>query len=152
MDLFVRMRDLAFQDPTLNAIFGPTFDANKFRWFRIQQMPGQLPKGTCCTVNVVSTVFHNLHGVPMRNSLNEPRVDINIIDPNPLVASSAAEAVKLFMDFANFWQNGAFASPRRIDPPGTNALLNQRGSFLTVQTDRPIPVELLEYRVKNVDT
>lgn len=152
MDLFSRMRDLAFQDPALNAIFGPTFDVNKFRWFRIQLFQGQLPKGTCCMVNIVSTIFHNVHGYPMRLRLNEPRVDINVVDPNPNVASDAAEAVKTFLDKANFWMNGAFASPRRNDPPGTNTLLNQRGTFWTFQTSRPIPVELLEYRIMNVDT
>lgn len=152
MDLFTRMRDLAFLDPTLNAIFGPTFDVNKFRWFDRQLPQGQISNGTCAIVQTVSQVTTNFHGVPMRNSLTQDRVQISIADRNPRVASTAASAVSNFLDTANFWKNGAFASPRVVNGPGTNVKLNQRGSFITFQTDRPIPVEQLDYRIYNVDT
>lgn len=152
MSLFVRMRDLAFQDTTLNAIFGPTFDVNKFRWFDRQLPQGQIANGTCAVVQTVSQVTTNLHGAVMRNPLTQERVQISIADPKPGKASDAAAAVCNFLDQANFWKNGAFASPRQVDPPGTNVKLNQRGAFITFQTDRPIPVEVLDYRIFNVDT
>jgi hypothetical protein len=152
MNLFTRMRDLAFQDATLNAIFGPTFDVNKFRVFDRQLPQGQIANGTCAVVQTVSQVTTNLHTAPMRNPLTQERVQISIVDPKPAKASDAATAVCNFLDTANFWQNGAFASPRRTDPGGQNVKLNQRGAFMTYQTDRPIPVEVLDYRIFNVDT
>ena len=155
LSLFVRMRDLAFQDATLNTIFGPTFDANKFRWFN-QQLPqgqvGTLPSGkTCAYIITVSQVTTNLHGATMRNPLNQPRMQIAVADPNPTTCDNAAEAVCNFLDTANFWQNGAFASPPRTDPSGTNVKLNQMGGFLTFKTGIPIPVVILDYRFMNVD-
>ena len=152
MDLFTRLRDLAFLDPTLNAIFGPTFDVNKFRWFDRQLPQGQIANGTCAVVQTVSQITTNLHNTPIRNPLTQDRVQISVVDKSPRVASSAAAAVCNFLDTANFWQNGAFASPRVANPPGTNIKLNQRGAFFSFQTDRPIPVEVLDYRIFNVDT
>lgn len=155
LNLFIRLRDLAFQDPTLNAIFGPTMDSNKFRWFDRQLPQGQvgvLQNGkTCAIVQTVSQVTTNLHGKTMRNALTQDRVQISIADPNPTTASNAAAAVQNFLDTANFWQNGAFASPRITDPSGTNVKLNQRGAFLTFQTGIPVPVEVLDYRIFNVE-
>lgn len=153
--LYLRMRDLAFQDSVLNAIFGPTFDSNKFRWFN-QQLPqgqvGNLPLGkTCCFVISIGKITYNLHGAVMRNPLNQPRMQISVTNPDPTKASDAAEAVSKFLDKANFWKNGAFASPRVNDRPGTNVMLNQKGGFLSVQTAIPIPVEILDYRIWNVD-
>lgn len=155
LSLFIRMRDLAFQDPTLNGIFGPTMDSNKFRWFNTQLPQGQvgtLPGGkTCAFVLTVSQATYNLHGSVMRNPLNRPRVQIAIADPSPTKADDAAAAVCNFLDQANFVKNGAFASPPVTDPPGTNVKLSERGGFLTYQTGIPIPVVLLDYWIYNVN-
>ncbi len=152
LSLFVRMRDLAFQSTELQAFFGPTSDTNKFRFFDRQLPQGQIARGTCAVVQTVSQITTNLHNQPMRNRLTQDRVQISIADPSPTRASNAAAAICTFLDKANFWQNGAFASPRRTDPPGTNVKLNQRGDFITFQTATPIPVEVLDYRIFNVDT
>ena len=102
-------------------------------------------------VQTISQITTNLHGAKMRNPLTQVRMQISIADPNPTVASNAAAAVANFLDTANFWQNGAFQSPPVTSPPGTNVMLNQMGAFYAFQTDRPIPVEILDYRIFSVD-
>lgn len=153
LPLFVRMRDLMFLDATLQTYFGPTADTLKFRVFDRQLPQGQIQRGTCCTIQTVSQISTNLHGAVMRNALTQDRVQINVIDPNPTRASNAADAVCNFLDTANFVDNGAFASPVRVvTTPGTNIKLNQRGAFMTEQTERPIPVETLDYRIFTVNS
>ena len=152
LSLFIRMRDLMFLDATLQTYFGPTSDTRKFRVFDRQLPQGQLALGTCATAQTISQITGNLHNSPMRNPLTQVRMQISIVDPNPTRASNAAAAVAAFLDTANFWQNGAFQSPSVVSPNGTNILLNQMGGFATFQTDRPIPVEILDYRIFNVDT
>ena len=152
LSLFVRMRDLMFLDATLQTWFGPTSDVNKFRVFDRQLPPGQIKPGkACATIQTVSQITTNLHGAKMRQNLTGDRVQINVIDTKPNRASDAADAVCNFLDTANFFTNGAFASPPRTDGPGQNVKLNQRGAFMTEQTDVPIPVETLDYRISNVN-
>ncbi len=152
LSLFVRMRDLMFLDATLQTYFGPTSDTKKFRVFDRQLPQGQISQGTCATIQTVSQITTNLHGSPMRNPLTQDRVQINIIDKSPTRASNAADAVCNFLDKANFYDNGAFASPPvAVTTPGQNVKLNQRGAFITEQTNIPIPVETLDYRIFNVN-
>lgn len=151
LSLFVRMRDLMFLDATLQTYFGPTSDTLKFRVFDRQMPQGQISQGTCATIQTVSQLTRTQHGPRMRNALTGDRVQINVIDKNPTRASNAAEAVCNFLDTANFYLNGAFASPPRTDPPGQNVRLNQRGAFITEQTNIPIPVETLDYRISNIN-
>lgn len=151
LSLFVKMRDLMFLDATLQTYFGPTSDTLKFRVFDRQLPPGQIARGTCCTIQTVSQITTALHGVPMNNPLTQDWVQINVIDPRPSRASDAAAAVQQFLDTANFVDNSAFSSPPVYPTtPGQNVKLNQRGAFYTDQTNVPIPVEQLDYRIFNV--
>ncbi len=151
--LFTRMRDLAFADPALNSIFGPTADINKFRWF-FQQLPqNQISVGPCVRVLTVSQrpAFYSHNG---RNPLKETRMQFDVVTPalNPDAADDAAEAINNFLDRANFADNRQFDSPpRKPHGPPPNFLLNQRGGFTTVGTKIPIPVSTLDYRILNID-
>lgn len=151
INLFIRMRDLMFLDATMQSYFGPTSDTKKFRVFDRQLPQGQISIGTCATIQTVSQITTNFHGPRMRNPLTGDRVQINVIDKNPTRASNAADAVCAFLDTANFVLNGPFSSPPVTDTtPGQNVKLNQRGAFITEQTNIPIPVEILDYRISNV--
>lgn len=149
MTLYSRMRALAFQQASLRAFFGN--DLPTFRWFYIQVPLGMIGEQTCVRVLTVSQITTNLHGCPMRRNLTQDRVQIDVIDKRPSVAAAAADAIDVWLQTADFVRNGAFSSPVTNTSPGTNIKLNQRGG-LDYQTQRPTPVESLDYRVFNVST
>lgn len=149
-NLFIRMRELAFHDPTLNAIFGPTSDIKKFRWFDRQIPQGQIDRGTCVAVQTVSQINSYTHSGRM--GYKQDRLQFDVADKVPTRASDAAAAIDAFLDHANFSQDAQFVSPPRVPGgPPPNFKLNQRGGFLSVQTGLPIPVESLDYRIGNID-
>lgn len=149
MTLYAKMRQLAFQQASLRAFFGD--DLSTFRWFYIQVPLGMIGVETCARVITVSQITTNLHGVPMRNALTQDRIQIDVLDKRPSVAAAAADAIDQWLETADFVRNGAFQSPPILTLPGTNIKLNQRGG-LDYQTQRPTPVESLDYRVFNVAT
>ncbi len=151
LSLFVRMRDLMFLDPILQSYFGPTMDTLKFRVFDRQLPQGQITLGTCAIIQTVSQITTNFHSNIIRNPFTQDRVQISVVDKNPTRAGNAADAVCSFLDTANFVDNGLFSSPPVADTtPGQNIKLNQRGAFITEQTNIPIPVEILDYRISTV--
>ncbi len=147
MSLFARMKISAFSEPTLKAFFGTDFST--FRWFDTQLPQGKIPSGTCARLLSVSQITSYLHSG--RNPLTQDRVQLDVLDPDPEVAGSAAAAVSNWLDKANFVDNGAFLSPVRTSGgPPANFRLNQRGGVFFA-TDRAIPVTTLDYRIFNVE-
>ncbi len=151
--LFTRMRDLAFADPTLNGIFGPTTDINRFRWFFQQRPQRQISLGPCVTVWSISQqpVFYAHNG---RSATKRTRLQFDVVTPNisPDAADNAAEAINNFLDHANFADNRQFDSPpKRPGSPPPNFLDNQRGGFASVLTGIPVTVTILDYRILNTD-
>jgi hypothetical protein len=147
MSLFARMKISAFAEPTLQAFFGSDFST--FRWFDTQLPQGKIPSGTCARLLSVSQITTYLHNG--RNKMTQDRVQIDVLDPDPEVTDSAAEAISTWLDKANFVDNGAFMSPVRTGGgPPANFRLNQRGGVFPL-TDRAIPVTTLDYRIFNVE-
>lgn len=147
MNLVTKMRTVAFQQPSLQAFFGSDFST--FRWFDRQLKQGALDVGTCAVVTTVSQVTEYLHPAP--NPLKGDRVQIDVIDNDPDRAADAAAAIDAWLatGAANFVTNGPLQSPPVTDVGLTNFKLSQRGGLI-FRTNRPIPVESLDYRILNV--
>ena len=146
MNLYERMRLLAYQQTALQAYLGSVL-AN-FRWFYIQVPPGIIGKYSCVRVLTVSQENMYLHGVPARNPLLRDRVQIDVLDPRPSTAATLAGLIDQWMTTADFVTNSDLDSPPGIKP-GTNIKIGERGA-LDYQTELPVPVVSLEYRIFNV--
>jgi hypothetical protein len=140
------MRLLAYQQTSLRPYLGNVL--RNFRWFYIQVPLGIIGSYSCVRVLTVSQFSFNLHGVPMRNPLVQDRVQIDVLDRNPETAAQLAAAIDAWMTTADFVTNSDLDSPP-TNKPGTNIKINERGG-LDFQTDPPVPVISLEYRLYNV--
>ncbi len=148
-DLFERMRLSAFSNTALRTFFGN--DWLTFRFFDTDLIQGQEQIGACAVVTNISQITEYLHNG--RNPLTGERVQIDVIDKDKNVAKSAANAVDLWLESANFVDNRAFImSPvRSSGGPPPNFKLNQRGgTYAAFQLK--IPVQMLDYRIYNVNT
>lgn len=146
--LFARMRISAFSTPALQAYFGSDFAT--FRFFDRLLPQGQEKLGACVRVTSVSQITDYLHNG--RNGLTQERMQIDVIDASPVVASNAAAAIDTWLDSANFVDNRQFASPVVASGgPSANFKLNQRGGLYPAP-ELMIPVETLDYRIYNVNT
>lgn len=147
MSLIARMRLLAFAEPTLRAFFGNDF--NTFRWFDTQLVQGKAPAQTALIFLGVSRMTTYLHNG--RNPLRRDRVQLDVVDGNPEVSDAAAEAVCVWLDKANFVDNGALSSPVKTSMgPPANFLNNTRGGVYPF-TDRALPTQTLDYFVWNIE-
>lgn len=146
MNLYERMRLLAYQQPELQAYLGDVL-AN-FRWFYIQVPLGLIGKYSCVRVLTVSQQNVYLHGVPARNPLVVDRVQIDVLDPRPNTAARLARLIDAWLDTADFVNNSDLDSPP-TNRPGQNIKIGERGA-LDFQTEPPVPVVSLEYRIFNV--
>ncbi len=147
MTLFYRMKLSASRVPALQTFFGADF--NSFRWFDTLLAPGQIAAGPCVRITSISEITSYLHNG--RNGLTQPRVQIDVIGPDPATVSDAVEAIDTWLDHANFVTNGEFASPPTpSNGPASNFRLNARGGTFPA-TDRELPVTTLDYRIFNVN-
>jgi len=141
-----RIRLLAFDNATIRSFLGE--DLPTFRWFYIQLPLKLIGVHTCVRLRTISQTSTYLHGVPSRNGLTMDRVQIDVVDQHPSVARELADAIDSFLETADFVGNGAFASPPRLGGVGLNVKLSERGG-LDYETQRPVPVISLDYRVYN---
>lgn len=147
MTLTTKIRTAAFMQSSLRAFFGNDFDT--FRMFDRQLKQGSLAVGTCCIITTVSEVTTYLHPGP--NPLKMVRTQFDILDVDPDVAADAAAAIEAWLNTgdANFLENGMFTSPAVQAAGPSNFKLNQRGG-LWPTTNRPVPMETLDYRIMSV--
>lgn len=144
MNLITKIRTAAFMQASLRAFFGNDFAT--FRWFDRQLKQGALAQGTCVVVTNISQVTTQLH--PNENPLTFERVQFDCMDNDESTASDAADAIVAWLKTgaANFVVNGMFTSPTVNAAGPTNYRLNRRGG-LYFRTNRPVPVETLDYRI-----
>lgn len=150
MTLTTKIRTAAFAQASLRAFFGNDFNAKfGFRWYDRQLEQGALAVGTCCIVTTISEVTTYLH--PLPNPLKQVRTQFDVLDVDPDVAADAAAAICAWLNTgaANFIDNGMFASPSVPGVGVSNFKLNQRGS-LWPTTNRPVPMETLDFRIFDV--
>ena len=147
MTLTTKIRTAAFMQSSLRAFFGSDFDT--FRMFDRQLKQGSLAVGTCCIITTVSEVTTYLHPGP--NPLKMVRTQFDVLDVDPDVAADAAAALEAWLNTgdANFLENGMFTSPAVQAAGPSNFKLNQRGG-LWPTTNRPVPMETLDYRIMSV--
>jgi hypothetical protein len=147
MTLVTKIRTAAFMQASLRAFFGSDFAT--FRMFDRQLKQGALAIGTCCIITTISEITTYLHPGP--NPLTFERVQFDVLSVDADEASDAADAICSWLNTgdANFITNGMFASPVVYDPGPSNFRLNRRGG-LWPTTNRPVPMETLDYRVMNV--
>lgn len=132
---------------SLRAFFGDDFAT--FRWFDRQLKQGALAVGPCVVVTGISQVTTYLHPGP--NPLTFERVQFDVMSVDADQASDAADAICAWLNTgaANFIENGMFTSPAVNAAGPSNFRLNRRGG-LWPTTNRPVPVEMLDYRIMNV--
>ncbi len=147
MTLTTKIRTAAFMQSSLRAFFGDDFAT--FRMFDRQMKQGALAIGTCCIITTISEITTYLHPAP--NPLKMVRTQFDILDNDPDTAAEAAAAMCAWLNTgdANFMSNGMFTSPLVNDPGPSNFKLNQRGA-LWPTTNRPVPMETLDFRIFDV--
>lgn len=147
MTLNTKIRTAAFMQASLRAFFGDDFAT--FRWYDRQMKQGALAIGTVCIVTTISEVTTYLHPGP--NPLRQVRTQFDVLDVDADRVANAAAAICAWLNTgaANFIENGMFASPQVNAAGPSNYKLNQRGSLWT-ETNRPVPMETLDYRVFDV--
>lgn len=157
MTLEAKIRTLAQLDPTLVSIFG----SGPFRWMDRRLQPGYVSKGTCVRLRRISTVFGYTNAPAGLMNLNQPRVQIDVLDLDATTCRSAAQAVINWLGTVSFAETNDFDSPATTPPHSPNFLLNHRagmeaqpeGGTPTPSTSNtgPVYVETLDYRIYNLE-
>ena len=147
MNLITKIRTAAFMQASLRAYFGDDFAT--FRMFDRQMKQGSLAIGTCCIVTTISEITTYLHPGP--NPLRMVRTQFDVLDNDADIAANAATAICAWLNTgaANFMDNGMFTSPTNPSSGPSNFKLNQRGG-LWPTTNRPVPMETLDFRIFDV--
>ena len=146
LDSKTKLRMLAGISAPLQAIFGTPL----FRWFDKQLPPGYIHFGTCARVMRVSTVpwDYTFEGPRTPEQL---RIQIDVLDFDPVLCASAAKAVDDFMMTVDLVNHNQFDSPATSGQQAQNFKLNQRDG-MEFQLGKPAHVEILEYRIFNNQT
>lgn len=147
MELEVKMRLLASNDPTLQGIFG----SSTFRWFGYAQLPqGYINKGTCVRVRRISTVSSYAQEAPV--SLEKIRMQFDCMDFNVDSAYAAAKAINAWLTgTADFMNPGQFQSPATGPRQHANYQSNQRIGIET-QLEREVYVVMTDFIIFNDST
>ena len=131
----VALRTAASENATLAGLLGASpFTLNSFRWYDTQLPQGQISNGTCVRVLRVST--GRQYSTDGLQNFSWPRFQIDVLDPNPEMSRSVANAIITFMGSAPFGPLNQSA----------NYLLNQRGG-MDYQLQPPVFVQSLDYRI-----
>ena len=151
MDVYAKIRTLAMADATLQSYFGNPANST-FRWFKIRLQPGYITQGPCVRVQRISTRYGYTHAPTGLMQLNEPRMDICVMDFDSVRVGNAANAVIAWMGTVNFAVTNQFDSPVTTPPNYPNFLLDRR-SLEEPQVEPPGPpyVELLSFRIFNLE-
>lgn len=147
--LETKLRTLAATDATLQADLGTT----PFRWFDRRLVQGALappdpllgpqPGATCVRVKRISTgqtAFYNQGGV---GNIEQPRMQIDVLDYNPEVARQVAADIIAWLSSVSF-MSATPANPKQT----TNFRVNQRAG-MEFELDPPAYVETLDYIMWN---
>lgn len=146
-----KMRTLAQQDATLQAIFGEP--SGIFRMFDRQLTPGYLKLGkTCARVRRISTVTIHSHETGSQRSDNQqqqPLFQIDVIDLDAERARAGASAIIDWLHTtADFSSDSQFGSPVTTPTRHPNFVTGQRAD-MEFTTQPPAYVETLTVRIFN---
>ena len=147
-----KLRTLAAANATLQTDLG----TSPFRWFdrRLVQgaltppnpITGPVPNTTCVRVLRVSTGQDGFYNQGGQGNIEQPRIQIDVLDYDPEVARQVAADIIAFLSSVSLMSTTP-TNPAQC----TNFRLNQRAG-MEFQLDPPAYVETLDYRIWNNQT
>jgi len=126
-----KIRYLAQADATMNALFF----AGVPRWFAIQLRQGYIQKGTCVTVERISTVYENAQDGLL--CIEQPRFTFRVMDQDQTTARQALNALNRFLLGICLMTNQQFTSPPSTPSQFPNYKLSER---LTIETQLELQI------------
>jgi hypothetical protein len=144
-----KLRTLASANATLQGDLG----TSPFRWFdrRLVQgaltppnpITGPVPNTTCVRVLRVSTGQDGFYNQGGQGNIEQPRIQIDVLDYDPEIARQVAADIIAFLSSVSL-MSATPTNPTQC----TNFRLNQRAG-IEFQLDPPAYVETLDYRIWN---
>jgi len=150
MNAETKLRSLAIGDPTVSALIGT-------RWFNLRLLPGYINNGTCVRVTRVSTLYR--YAQQGRQQLSAPRLQIDVLDFDPITCDNAAEVIMTFLGRISLAQTSQFDSPATTPPQFPNIILNKRPGMIPdvdasgnpIASKGPIFTQSIDVRIPNID-